>query len=113
MAKATYPAALGYALQQLVQLTELSLSTGSLWLDGAVLAGSSNLSRLQSLKLNGVGSEECPVQFQYLPSSLTALHLTSVVISSAPDGSSSSSSDSTWQLLALKQLTLDNNNQSL
>jgi hypothetical protein len=104
---AAYTAALGCALQQLVQLTELSLSTDICKprLEGAVLAGASNLSCLQSLKLKGVGSDECPVQFQYLPSSLTALHLTEAATSSAPDGSSSSS-DSTWQLPALKQLTM-------
>jgi hypothetical protein len=103
---AAYTAALGCALQQLVQLTELSLSTDCLWLDGAVLAGASNLTRLQSLKLEGIGSKECPVQFQYLPSSLTVLHLVDVVTSSAPDSSNNSSSDSTWQLPALKQLTI-------
>jgi hypothetical protein len=74
---------------------------------GAVLAGASNLSCLQSLKLADVGSDQCPVQLQCLPSGLTALHLTQVVASATPDGSSSSSSDSTWQLPALKELTLD------
>jgi hypothetical protein len=105
---AAYTAALGCALQQLVQLTELSLSSGSNpQLGGAVLAGASNLSRLQRLQLRYVGSDECPVQSQYLPSSLTALHLDYVIPSSAPDGSSSSSSDSTWQLPALQELTMD------
>jgi hypothetical protein len=104
---AAYTAAFGSAMQQLVQLTELSLSTGSPPpLGGAVLAGASNLSRLQSLKLEIFGSRECPVQFQHLPSSLTALRLADVATSSAPDGSSSSSSGSTWQLPALKQLTV-------
>jgi hypothetical protein len=68
-----------------------------------VLAGASNLSRLQSLKAIRIGGKGGPMQLQYLPSSLTALHLTGVVARLAPDGSSS---DSTWQLPALRKLTM-------
>jgi hypothetical protein len=99
MTGAAYTAALGSALTQLVQLTELSLSAASPWLGGAVLAGASNLSRLKSLELKNIGS---PVQFQRLPSSLTSLELLNVIVTTT--SGSSSSSGSSWQLPELQQL---------
>jgi hypothetical protein len=76
VAVAAYSAVLGSELGQLVQLTELSLSVRAQHvLGGAVLAGVSNLRRLQSLNLRKIGSKECPARFQNLPKTLTALQL--------------------------------------
>jgi hypothetical protein len=97
-------AAFEEALGQLQQLTCLGFK--DIHGIGAAMATASSLSRLQELQLSNIGTDEQPLQMQWLPSSLTSVMLASCTVSCAAAGSSSSSGSSSWQLPVLKQLEL-------
>uniref|UniRef100_A0A383VWV9 Uncharacterized protein n=1 Tax=Tetradesmus obliquus TaxID=3088 RepID=A0A383VWV9_TETOB len=111
-----FSAELGSTLGQLVQLTNLVLSLQrsqghGVRLDGAVCTAASRLSRLQSLCLDAVGTQELPLRLQQLPQSLTMLSLRSGVTSSQELGgrsitSSSSSIDGSFHVPALQELSI-------
>lgn len=110
-----FSAELGSTLGQLVQLTNLVLSLQrsqghGVRLDGAVCTAASRLSRLQSLCLDAVGTQELPLRLQQLPQSLTMLSLRSGVTSSQELGgrsiTSSSSIDGSFHVPALQELSI-------
>jgi hypothetical protein len=107
-AGANYAMYYGFTLGQLVQLTELKLSSCDGWLGGGVLAAAGNLGRLQVLTLGCIGSRDQPVRLQDLPSSLVDLNLVCCATAGGtPDAAGgSSSSSSSWQLQHLRSLQL-------
>jgi hypothetical protein len=92
---AAYSTALASMLGQLRQLTYLSLEGGScdhptLFKSGAVLKAACNLSRLQALRLQRVGTMSDPARLKDLPGCLTKLEVEGGAISSSSSSSSSS-----------------------
>jgi hypothetical protein len=90
------------ALAQLQQLTSLDLMTINTI--NAALAAVSSLSQLQELQLSHVGTDEQPLQMQWLPSSLTSVMLARCSVSCAANSSRSSSSG--WQLPVVEHFKL-------